>query len=109
MKKTLLAVASALSVVFAGPVEAQNRNDVYRMGYFLLGTYLRASVVCDNKSLAEYGFSFVGSKEFRAFSAAYPQTYKKWMTEGGENFNSLVMRDGIPDACKFVISRMTRG
>jgi hypothetical protein len=107
MKKILL--AAALGLALTGSAEAQSRSDYYRSGYFAFGMFLRASVVCNNKSLAEYGFNLVGSQEFRAFSAAYPETLEKWMREGGENFNRGVMKDGIPEACKFMISRMKRG
>lgn len=98
-----------MSVASIGAHAQSSRSDYYMSGYFLLGMYLRASNVCNNKSFAEYGFSLVGSKEFRAFSAAYPETLKKWLLEGGENFNRGVMNDGIFAACKSMISLMKRG
>src|SRR5438874_748587 len=101
--KTILAAAMFI-LVLGDLAEAQSRGDYYMSAYFLLGMYLRASNVCNDKSLAEYGFSLVGSKELRAFSAAYPKTVEKWIREGGENFNRGVMNDGIFEACKFVVS-----
>jgi hypothetical protein len=106
--KTLLA-AAAFSSAIVGAAEAQNRSDYYESAYFMVGMYLRASVVCDNKSFIEYGFNFVGSKEFRAFSASYPKTVEKWMREGAGNFNRGVMQDGIPAACSFMLSKIKRG
>jgi hypothetical protein len=108
MQKSLLA-ATAFVLAVASSAEAQSYGDYYRSAYFLLGMYLRAGTVCNNKIFVDYGFSLVGSKEFRTFSAAYPETSEKWMREGGENFNRGVMNDGILAACKFMMARMKRG
>src|SRR3954452_9267009 len=99
--RTLIA-AFAVAIAAAGTSLAQDRGEFYRAGYLMAGTYLRAAAVCTNKSYVEKSFTFISSKEFRAFSAAYPQTYEKWMREGAESFNRMVMKDGIPAACNAI-------
>jgi hypothetical protein len=102
MKIARIALVLAGLIAFMCPVLAQTPGDYYMAGYFLAGTYLRAAVVCDRKDFVERSFSFISSNEFKAFSKAYPNTIKQWMTQGGKNFNDLVMKEGIPSACREV-------
>ena len=99
--RTLIA-ASLVVFATASTTLAQDRGEFYRAGYLMAGSYLRAAVVCNNTAYVEKSFTFINSKEFRAFSAAYPNTYEKWMREGAENFNRMVMQDGIPSACNAI-------
>jgi hypothetical protein len=108
--RTLRLVAAVIALAVAIPMyvsaaDAQERDQYYKSSYFLTGIGLRASKVCNDTKLADYGSSLIGSAEFRAFSAAHPKTVEKWMREGGELFNRGVMNDGVSEACGFVRSR----
>src|SRR5947209_7160751 len=100
-QRTGMAIALTAGVLIAGAVgsglmqTASAQGDVYRARFFLAGNATRAAVVCNNKWLAETGFSSISSNEFKAFMHAYPKTWEQWMLEGSQNFNALVMKEGI--------------
>jgi hypothetical protein len=99
-------ILAAVSIVFlANAVSADNlpssRGTFYHSRYLTLGFLLRASNVCEGdwKRTAKAGFDLVGTSEFKAISEAYPDTIRQWMEEGGREFNTKVMTDGIGPAC----------
>jgi hypothetical protein len=112
-QRTGMAIALTAAVLVAGavgtgliPQTASAQGDVYRARFFLAGNATRAAVVCNNKGLAEIGFRSISSNEFKDFMHAYPKTWEKWMLEGSQNFNALVMKEGIPAACNFILKRL---
>lgn len=62
---------------------------------------MRAGMVCGKTDLAKIGIDMIASPQLRSLAESYPETTNKWMQEGADNFNSGVMNDGLPAACKF--------
>jgi hypothetical protein len=77
------------------------RGAVYQTRYMLAGYLLRAGTVCEaeSKRTITAAFSLVATEELKAMSNAYPATTERWMTEGADNFNTEVMKNGIKPAC----------
>lgn len=83
------------------PTMGDARMLYYRSQYYLTGLLLRAANVCngDRRDL-EAAFVLLQTDELKTFSAAYSRTTEEWMMRGATNFNSMVMKMGIPAACQ---------
>jgi hypothetical protein len=104
--KTTIAAISLVFALSAGCKEAtaQDKRVVYESRYTLAGFILRATNVCGgDKREIEIAFSLLDPDELKAFSKAFPKTTAEWMQQGSENFNTGVMKDGIPSACTYAL------
>lgn len=98
---TLMPVAFVVSCNCAS---AQDKRVFYESRYTLVGFLVRAANVCGgNKRDFEVAFSLVAPDEMKAFSTAFPKTTAEWMQRGAENFNTGVMKDGIPANCTYAL------
>jgi len=82
---------------------AEDASDAYKARFFVSGMLMRAGMVCGKnwKLNAKVGMDLIATPELRDLARAYPETTKKWLEAGAENFNNGVMQDGLPAACKF--------
>jgi hypothetical protein len=76
-------------------------GQIYHFLYFKAGLLIRAGAICtdDPKPTFEAAAHLIGSPELKKISQAYPDTTKKWMTEGADSLNTEVMNDGMERAC----------
>ncbi len=88
---------------FVNAAVAEDASETYKARFFVSGMLMRAGMVCGKnwKGNAKVGIDLIATPELRDLARAYPETTKKWLEAGAENFNNGVMQDGLPAACKF--------
>lgn len=85
------------------PPSRENAESFYHSRYLLAGFLLRAGYVCDadSKRMIDASFALIETNEFKTMSQSYPDTTRRWMEEGAQNFNSQTMKNSVREACRF--------
>jgi len=90
-------------------VAAEDASVVYEARYQLTGYLLTAANVCQgDKKQIDATFALVSSDEMKAFSRAFPQITKQWMMNGGNLFNTSIMKDGLQPACDYALATLKK-
>lgn len=107
-----MAVLALICGLYINPAGAEDAAAVYQERYALVGTLLRASMICaKTKAEAKWflaGLDAISHPDLRAFSKAFPKRSTDWMASGGQSFNNKVMSEGISVACEFARSERNR-
>ena len=77
----------------------------YQSTYFISGMLLRSSNVCggDWQKTVEISINLIATPEMKAISSGYPESTKKWLSDGASNFNTGVMTTGVTAACQYAM------
>lgn len=87
-----------------GITQAQDKGAAYEARYMLSGFLLRASKVCQgDERHIKIAFSLLDPDELKVFSKNFPGKVAEWMENGANNFNTSVLKSGIPDACSYAL------
>jgi Bacterial SH3 domain len=87
---------------FSAPPSSETAAEtVYRPRYQAAGFLLRAGTVCERESqrTISAAFRILGTAELKTISKNFPETTRKWMTAGADEFNTSVMNSGVAEAC----------
>lgn len=109
MRHTLLLLAIWSSVLSSTPVVAETATAQYEARYVIAGFLVRSARVCSGDWMRTLGAAheFIGG-DYRAVARSSPQTAAKWLSEGGDIFNTEARKAGKDAACSRAASARDR-
>jgi hypothetical protein len=115
MSSGALAGVVMLSLIMQGVVAAQAQGEAsastrYHARYLIAGFLLRTAAVCgrdnerDTRRTIEAAFNLLNGPELEATSKGYPDTIRKWMEDGADDFNNGVVSAGVGPTCAYAMT-----
>lgn len=99
-----VAVSMLVASLTAGQAAAQQmtREEFIERTYRRAGMLLRAGNICDEKQREYIEWSFklqTLDDDVKSVAKRYPKLVQEWMTEGAQELNMFVAKEGLKPAC----------